>query len=372
MELAIQERFPREFRRRLSQRLDQDLLVCVLTTAIIMVVMVLYLLRHLPPEMPAPSLKFQKNYASRILNRETPVTMESSGLAMVPALDRREQPAEGGAAATASGGTARRGGGSGASGRAGSSASGAAGRGGRAGGYYGGASMSAMEGEVSGVGILGVLTAGSGYVSGDYVAGLEGAASAESQRLEEALAGLDGAKVGQYAGRRAGDGGVGGAGERSVLGGRRQSRALSVDDLLGSLQPAAEVKFKDIDRNAQFQRISDNIQQKPTAPKTAEEKARLIRTAQDVQAVVNGHRLAIIDCYKRLLRTQPQVKGKLSVRFAIDPDGRVLWAEITETTIPDQEMQECILQRIRQWNDFGYGDPTVPEQIFRQSYTFGY
>jgi len=339
-----------------------------------MVVTVLYLIRHLPPEMPAPSLKFQKNYASRILGRETPVTMKSSGLATVPALDRREQPVGGGEAATVSGGAARRGGGSGVYGRTGSSASGAAGRGGRGGGggYYGGSSMSAMEGEVSGVGVLGVLTAGSGYVSGDYVAGLEGAASAESQRLEEALAGLDGAKVGHYAGRSGGGGRAGGAGERSVLGGRRQSRALSVDDLLGSLQPAAEVKFKDIDRNAQFQRISDNIQQKPTAPKTAEEKARLIRTAQDVQAVVNGHRLAIIDCYKRLLRTQPQVKGKLSVRFAIDPDGRVLWAEITETTISDQEMQECILQRIRQWNDFGYGDPTVPEQIFRQSYTFGY
>lgn len=386
MELTIHDTFPREFRRKLSQSLDFDLLIILLATAILLISWLLYMLHHIPAEAQAGALlKYQKTYASMILARETPrISLKTDGLAIVPALttERSIGASEGGEGSAGSGegrgsGRGGRGGGAGAESRLPTTGEMAnAGRGTGRGGYYGGASMSSLENEVSNVGVLGVLTSGSGYGGGDYISGLDGEASAQSQRLQDVLDGLDGVQVGQYTGDGAGGSGrgrgAGPAGERSLRGTRRESRALSIDDLLGSLQPTGKVQFKEVDRNADYEPVSNNIEQKPAVPKTAEEKARLKRNPRHVQAVVNGHRPAIIDCYKQLLRTQPNLKGRVDVRFAIDADGRVVWAEITDATIADQTMLDCILSRIRQWNDFGYGDPTVKEEIFRQSYTFGY
>jgi hypothetical protein len=389
MELIIHDTFPREFRRRLSQSLDQELLIIILATAILLVSWLLFMLRHLPAEAQAEAMfKYQKTYASMILAHEAPVvSLKTDGLAVVPALasaatERTVGASEAGegraGAGSGRGGSGRGGAGSGAESRLPTTAEMAnAGRGGNGrAGYYGGASMSSMESEVGNVGVLGVLTSGSGYGGGDYISGLDGEAGAQSQRLQEVLDGLDGVQVGQYAGTGAGGSGRGrgdkAAGERSLRGTRRESRALSIDDLLGSLQPTGHVQFKEVDRNAEYEPVSNNIDQKPGIPRTAEEKAKLQRNARHVQSVVNGHRPAIIDCYKQLLRTQPTLKGRVDVRFAIDAEGRVIWAEITDATISNQTMLDCILNRIRQWNDFGYGDPTVKEEVFRQSYTFGY
>ena len=88
--------------------------------------------------------------------------------------------------------------------------------------------------------------------------------------------------------------------------------------------------------------------------------------------IVNQHRPAIIDCYKILLRNNPNLKGKIEVRFAINPDGRVSSVEILESTIRIERLQACVINRIRNWNDFGYGDPTAPDEVYRQVFTFGY
>jgi hypothetical protein len=393
MELVIVDRFPKEFRRKVVQSLDRDLLVILFLTIFMVHAFLLYLIYTLPIETrPETMQRYQKKYADFILSRETTTAkIPAEKLATVPAVEPSRQGslrslAElGGASATAGRGGAGRGGGSGSSAFSGAESRlpttgemATAGRRG-GGGYYSGGGMEAAAGNVSSVGVLGVLTSGSGYGTGDYVDGLDREAGAQSQQLEDVLAGLDGVKVGQYSetGGIAGHGGGGRGGDdilggRALRGSRRQARALSIDDLLGSLQPTAKVQFKDTDRNTAFEKISDNIQQKPVAPTTPEEHARLARTPQQVQGVLSGHRLAIMDCYKFLLRTQPNVKGKVEIRFAIDPDGRVIWADVADATIKDEQMLACILNRVRQWNDFGYGDPTVPEQIFRQTYTFGY
>lgn len=395
MELVIVDRFPKEFRRKVVQSLDRDLLVILFLTILMIHASLLYLIYTLPLETrPETMQRYQKNYANLILSREATIAkVKTEKLATLPGVEPSRQGslrslAElGGASATASAGGAERAsaGGSGSSAFSGAESRlpttgemAAAGRSG-GGGYYGSGGMEATAGNVSSVGVLGVLTSGSGYVAGEYVEGLDRAAGAQSQELEDVLAGLDGVKVGQYTegSGAAGHGGGGRGGEdilgsRALRGGRRQARALSIDDLLGSLQPTAKVEFKGVDRNASFEKITDNIQQKPVTPSTPEEHARLARTPQQVQAVLSGHRLAIMDCYKNLLRTQPNVKGKVDMRFAIDPDGRVIWAEVVEATIKDEQMIACILNRVRQWNDFGYGDPTVAEQVFRQTYTFGY
>lgn len=235
------------------------------------------------------------------------------------------------------------------------------------------AAARSSSGEVSGSGsdsgLLGLLGSGSGYVSSEYVNGIAAYGELESSRLDQALSSLEGIKTApglstMGGGRQITDG-------RNVLGGRR-GQELTLDDLLGNLQQSASLSYRELGRTDGFETIKSSVPAKPTAPRTAEERAKLRRTAEQVQAVINSHRPAIIDCYKQLLRRQPEAKGKIEIRFAVNPDGRVVRAEIVQSTIDDSEMQQCILNRIRKWNDFGYGDPTVPEQVFRQTFTFGY
>ncbi len=164
----------------------------------------------------------------------------------------------------------------------------------------------------------------------------------------------------------------GSAAGRVVRGTRRDSRALSVDDLIGALQPTATIEFDKTNRNESYTALASAIDRKPPIPTTPEEKEQLRRKPDFVQGIINRHRIAITDCYKRLLRTKPSLKGKVEVRFAINPEGRISWVEILDSTIEEAELDSCILVRIRNWNDFGFGDPTAPDEIYRQTFTFGY
>lgn len=152
---------------------------------------------------------------------------------------------------------------------------------------------------------------------------------------------------------------------------RLTRRATTVEDLLGKIQPMEKPEERLVARNEKFLNLSSSITERPNIPGTAEEKARLVRTAEQVSTVIMYHNSAIQDCYVVQRRSNPYLKrGKITVRFAINPDGAVSWAEIAESTIDSEALENCILIKIRRWNDFGYGDPTEPDQIFRQVYVF--
>lgn len=152
---------------------------------------------------------------------------------------------------------------------------------------------------------------------------------------------------------------------------RLTRRATTVEDLLGKIQPMEKPEEKLVARNEKYLNLSSSISDRPNIPGTAEEKARLIRTAEQVSTVIMYHNSAIQDCYIVQRRSNPYLKrGKITVRFAINPDGAVSWAEIVESSIGSEALENCILAKIRRWNDFGYGDPTAPDQIFRQVYVF--
>ncbi len=231
---------------------------------------------------------------------------------------------------------------------------------------------------VSSVGFLAVLTAGSGYVPEGYIDSISSYGDVENSRLGEVLAGMDGTQVSRgpdgkgWTGSGNGRSGSGIGDGRVVRGTRRESRALNVDDLIGTLQPTSAIEFDKINRNETYTALAGAIDKKPPIPTTPEEKEKLRRKPDFVQGVINRHRIAITDCYKRLLRTQPDLKGKVEVRFAINPEGRVSWVEILNSTIGEPELDSCILLRIRNWNDFGFGDPTAPDEVYRQTFTFGY
>ena len=95
------------------------------------------------------------------------------------------------------------------------------------------------------------------------------------------------------------------------------------------------------------------------------------RTAQHVVKVVQSHKRALQDCYKQELKINPKVRGKIVVRFTVDPAGKVVDASIVSSTLRSAAMESCLLRRIKNWKDFGYSDPAAGNVVYKQAFNFG-
>ena len=66
------------------------------------------------------------------------------------------------------------------------------------------------------------------------------------------------------------------------------------------------------------------------------------------------------------------VEGKLVVRFVIAPQGMIESVTIVSSTLNNERVESCVVNRIRRWDDFGAIDPKKGKMTIRQVYTFGY
>ena len=241
--------------------------------------------------------------------------------------------------------------------------------------------MSDVAAEVGAVGVLNILTSGSGLFSQDYINGVSEYGQIESERLRNVLSSLDAIRVGkgpQGEGWGTGfHGGEGGIGDpirgRAMRGTRRESRALSIEELIGTVEPKGQVSFDEIERNQQgFGAGLGKLDELPTNSRYTDSENRIRRKPEFVQSIIARHSLAVQDCYKRELRNDPDLKGKVEVRFRINSEGKVVHVEILNSTIENESLVRCLITRINRWNDFGTGDPNSPDEIYRQLFTFGY
>ncbi len=97
-----------------------------------------------------------------------------------------------------------------------------------------------------------------------------------------------------------------------------------------------------------------------------------VRTPEQVTKVIQSHARTIQDCYQQAVRRNPELKGKVTVRISVAPNGRVVDVQLVESTIQDAQMLRCILHRIRRWRDFGVINDEAGILNYRQSYVFGY
>ncbi len=140
---------------------------------------------------------------------------------------------------------------------------------------------------------------------------------------------------------------------------------ISDQEIFGSLTPLDKASFKTVTKNTEL----EATQQSLLAQKANKAAAR---KPEHVTRVVMQHNRAIQDCYKQALRQQPDLKGKVVVRFFVSPDGKVEQVELISSTIDYEPMIQCILNRIRRWNDFGECDLSLGTVGYRQTYVFGY
>ena len=68
-----------------------------------------------------------------------------------------------------------------------------------------------------------------------------------------------------------------------------------------------------------------------------------------VRRVVRAHINEIRHCYDQGLARNPNLKGRVNVRFRIGGDGKVLAAEIAEDTLGDPTVGTCMLSSVKRW-----------------------
>ena len=212
--------------------------------------------------------------------------------------------------------------------------------------------------EVSKKGLLGLLTGTGETAQGEAVKDVLGndAGQASEKNLDKILSNIDGIKT---SGSSEGAGKDGGG---HVRGNRATGAGAAIGDIVTGLGQAKTTSVRKSTKMKLFK--SANV--KAEAGKSGG------RSAESVLAVINSHKAAIEYCYQRALRTNPNLKGKISVRFVIHPDGSVGKVSVVESTLNNSGVERCIVSKIRRWRDFGPVDPSKGDAIFRQDYIFGY
>lgn len=71
------------------------------------------------------------------------------------------------------------------------------------------------------------------------------------------------------------------------------------------------------------------------------------RSQNDIKKVIRRRLGGIKHCYEKRLKRNPDLKGKIVVRFVIHQGGKVIEVEVVENTTGDRELGQCIAARVR-------------------------
>jgi TonB family protein len=218
-----------------------------------------------------------------------------------------------------------------------------------------GAARRAMESQIAGTGVLGVLSAGGGSGSGDAVADVLGDAGGSGLgvgNLEDVLSGVGGLATATSSGQRTRVGSVGGG---------RATGSADVGELLSGIGSSGSAS---VGRKGTIQMTLDAARVTGTGTKAAN------RSGEEISRTINTHNDAIEYCYKREAKLNPNLKGDILVEFIIGYDGRVGTARVTQSSLQNKSVESCIISRVRGWRfkpiGQAEGDVTV-----RQKYIFG-
>ncbi|MEE4312765.1 MAG: AgmX/PglI C-terminal domain-containing protein [candidate division KSB1 bacterium] len=226
-----------------------------------------------------------------------------------------------------------------------------------------------VEGEVGSIGLLGLIGgSGSELVDYEYIDDLLGYADLNAEHLESVLSKLNAIQVPRHhtAGyilsyRRGGE----------VTGGKLKGGRVLVDrqieEAIKDIQPLEEAQTKTVERTTTY----EDVPSSPLSKLRSVEDAPRSRRPEDVVRVVQSHKLALQDCYKQVLRDDPTIRGKIIIRFTIDPEGRVIDAEMVSSSLNSPEMEGCIINRIKNWRDFPLCHPSAGNMTYKQVFNFG-
>ncbi|MBN1309736.1 MAG: AgmX/PglI C-terminal domain-containing protein [Chitinispirillaceae bacterium] len=187
-------------------------------------------------------------------------------------------------------------------------------------------------------GVLGII---SGQIKGKTVASADiFGKGGFATDIDAILQGIGGLKSGGSGGvGRKGVAGIGyGAGYGSGFGG---SGSGGIDDLIGGLMGGDGGSGLNLKKRGSL-KISAPEFTKGGALTGGRSKASIMR-------VVMQNLAALRYAYNKRLREKPGLKGKITVKFAIDEFGKVIFCQVVETTMGDPELESTVAAKIRLW-----------------------
>jgi TonB family protein len=187
-------------------------------------------------------------------------------------------------------------------------------------------------------GVLGII---SGKVTGKYVAGADifgkGGFATGIDAILSGVGGLAGGGGGG-AGRK-GEAGIGyGVGYGSGFGGG----SGGVDDLIGSLMGGGDEGSLALKKRGGELKVSAPQFVSGGSLTGGRSKASIMR-------VVMQNLAALRYAYNKRLREKPGLQGKVTVKFAIDEFGKVIFCEVVQSTMGDPNFEEIVVSKIKRW-----------------------
>jgi hypothetical protein len=88
-----------------------------------------------------------------------------------------------------------------------------------------------------------------------------------------------------------------------------------------------------------------------------------------VSATIRQRMPGLQACYEKALRSNPNLKGKMSYTITINPQGRVTGVDVEEDTINDASVKSCTVAKIKGWRFFSEGAEESSEVTFSVSFT---
>ncbi len=163
----------------------------------------------------------------------------------------------------------------------------------------------------------------------------------------------------------------GSAGSSAIVRGQRTTTGGKIDGIISEL---GSTSTQDLHRSSDFavSRLSPLSESGEVGTEGNVAVSSGARDLDQVSSTVLAHSSAVQYCYERELKRNPDLKGKVVVRFTILPNGTVSNPKILSSTLNNPNVERCILSRISRWDDFGSIDPSLGNSTFRQVYTFGF
>jgi len=217
-----------------------------------------------------------------------------------------------------------------------------------------GKSRQQIANAVSSRGVLALLTSSSTVAGGSEVADILTGKNHIQKDLDKAISGLSGLRTG----------GSGTTKATNVKGGRSRGGG-GIDDLVSDLS--------ETEGGGSFKRTGDLVSVGESALVGGGDGNGIIgRNQDDIQGIILKHNNSVQYCYQRELKRNPNLKGKLVVRFSITSQGTVKDVEVISSTLNNRKVERCVSNRIRRWSDFGTIDSSYGNTTVRQAYAFGY
>jgi hypothetical protein len=72
-------------------------------------------------------------------------------------------------------------------------------------------------------------------------------------------------------------------------------------------------------------------------------------TKEQIQQTIQKNIGSVMKCYEDELTSKPDLKGRVQLAFDIEVDGKILKSSIAKTTLNNQKVESCIVERSKTW-----------------------